>query len=145
MRRLLGYSDMTVEEKADFIVANLDIWWLLFGAYIVFFMHVAGWIAVDAAIMGGLGGPVNRVEYWAAWFFREITAFPLYCYAMAGERVTWRGRGYKLVFDGTVRVDEGCRGKESGGELKGGWREEQEKESIRNEIRRCDSKSNIKL
>lgn len=101
--------------------------------YLVFFLHVVGWIAVDAAIMGGLGGPTDRVEYWVAWVFREVTAFPLYCYSMFGNSVVWRGRGYKLVFDGTVKVDEAE--KEAGCE-KYEWTAEQEKEVLRNEMRR---------
>jgi hypothetical protein len=103
-------------------------------------MHVLGWIAVDALIMGGLGGPVHRKEYWAAWVFREVTAFPLYCYAMAGERVKWRGKGYKLVFDGTVRIDPECMEKERRSSMERvGWKVEQEREVARNEIRRKKS------
>jgi ceramide glucosyltransferase len=103
---------------------------------LVFSMHLVGWVCVDAAIMSGLGGPVKRVEYWMAWVFRELTAFPLYCYAMVGTRVVWRGRGYKLVFDGTVLVDDACAENEKivGGAE--GWKGEQGRQVERNESRR---------
>lgn len=45
---------------------------------------------------------VKTPAFWTAWLFRELTAFPLYCYAMAGSAVEWRGKSYKLKPDGTV-------------------------------------------
>ncbi|KAI8868977.1 hypothetical protein GQ42DRAFT_110401, partial [Ramicandelaber brevisporus] len=38
-----------------------------------------------------------------AWLFREITALPLFIYAVAGNTIIWRGRHYKLLWNGTAK------------------------------------------
>ncbi|KAI8893354.1 glycosyl transferase family 21-domain-containing protein [Globomyces pollinis-pini] len=39
-----------------------------------------------------------------AWFIREIIAFPVYMFAMAGQSITWRDQNYYLYADGTVEL-----------------------------------------
>ncbi|KAL3897224.1 MAG: hypothetical protein SGCHY_003574, partial [Lobulomycetales sp.] len=113
-----------------------------------FLAHTAVWVVADYLIVRGLSGPgvVHRPEYWMAWVFREVTAFPLYVYSMVGNRVSWRGRGYRLVSDGTVRrEDEAGSSKEDTAwrppsrDATWQWRQTQEREVKRRELRRRES------
>ncbi|KAI9312847.1 glycosyl transferase family 21-domain-containing protein [Dichotomocladium elegans] len=51
--------------------------------------------------------PLNLCTFARAWLSREVLALPLYLYAMAGTRVTWRGQDYVCMRDGTaIEVDQ---------------------------------------
>lgn len=41
-------------------------------------------------------------RFLRAWLSREILAFPLYLYAMAGTRISWRDQEYKCMPDGSA-------------------------------------------
>ncbi|OZJ04235.1 hypothetical protein BZG36_04233 [Bifiguratus adelaidae] len=40
-------------------------------------------------------------KFLRAWITREVCALPIWCYAMAGTRIRWRGSYYRLRMDGS--------------------------------------------
>lgn len=69
-----------------------------------FAFHIIVWFMMDLGLFQSFSRrPVDNLRgFIMAWSMREITAFPLYLYAMAGSDVDWRGVPYKLRTDGTA-------------------------------------------
>lgn len=79
----------------------------------VFVAHVLYWFICDLVMVRGL---TQKSRPWPslwwfvrAWIVRELSALPIYIYALStGRRVTWRGKEYLLQVGGTVvEVDKG--------------------------------------
>ncbi|KAG1458699.1 hypothetical protein G6F56_006334 [Rhizopus delemar] len=45
---------------------------------------------------------ISSIHFLRAWISRECLALPLYLYAMAGTRISWRDQEYKCISDGTA-------------------------------------------
>ncbi|KAJ3210301.1 hypothetical protein HDU67_005420 [Dinochytrium kinnereticum] len=69
-----------------------------------FLIHMTFWFLIDVTIATILAPDTtsNLLQFFVAWFVREITALPVYLYACAGSTVEWRGTLYRLKNDGTV-------------------------------------------
>jgi ceramide glucosyltransferase len=46
--------------------------------------------------------PLSLLYFGRAWLAREVLALPLYLYAMAGTKISWRDQQYRCVSDGTA-------------------------------------------
>lgn len=46
--------------------------------------------------------PLPFFHFLRAWASREVLALPLYLYAMAGTKISWRDQEYKCISDGTA-------------------------------------------
>jgi len=69
---------------------------------IFFILHISFWFAVDTEVFRtiqrvapGMGGCKSQYEkpsfaFFYAWLARELLALPIWLYAMAGNRYTWR-------------------------------------------------------
>ncbi|KAI8976509.1 glycosyl transferase family 21-domain-containing protein [Pilobolus umbonatus] len=70
----------------------------------VFFgVHLVLWCLNDYVIYHTLVHQTLPVHlFLRAWVAREVLALPLYIYAMAGTKVSWRGQDYRCVSDGTA-------------------------------------------
>lgn len=66
--------------------------------------HIIVWFLIDLCLFQGLSRkPVDNLRgFIMAWAMREITAFPLYLYSMAGSNVDWRGMPFQMRKGGTV-------------------------------------------
>jgi ceramide glucosyltransferase len=94
----------------------VPLWWV---------GHMLMWLVCDMAVftvfMQSRGGWTNETEQtdvvvveqheqkegvtgmWVlVWLVREITALPLWMYAIAGNHVHWRGRAFRLRSNGTA-------------------------------------------
>ncbi|KAI8822451.1 glycosyl transferase family 21-domain-containing protein [Fimicolochytrium jonesii] len=117
IRKYVTTAATLVEPFTESIVNGLLGSW---GAYRLFAvpphlflpLHFALWILSDVLISTTLDCSVLRdpVKFIAAWCVREVLALPLWCYAMAGRTVAWRGKWYWLRSDGTVTVAGGWGG-----------------------------------
>ena len=58
---------------------------------------------VDPGVMGSWKGIWRLVRGWVG---REMTAFPLWAVAVSGKRVTWRGKKFRFLRDGSVVADD---------------------------------------
>ncbi|KAI9099385.1 glycosyl transferase family 21-domain-containing protein, partial [Phlyctochytrium arcticum] len=66
--------------------------------------HFIIWVLSDWIIATTLDPSTRRskLQFWKAWFVREVSALPLWIMAMAGSTVEWRGKLFWLNSDGTV-------------------------------------------
>ena len=92
------------------ILASLAISHLTHGlvrAWMFFPTHMLAFLAIDLSVRDILvGKPLQGEEWWAfvrAWGMREITAFPIWLFAMLGNEVDWRGRKYRVLRNGETR------------------------------------------
>ncbi|KAJ1922551.1 Ceramide glucosyltransferase [Tieghemiomyces parasiticus] len=72
--------------------------------------HLLAWFVCDLQIFRCLaqGQLPCSFAYWAwVWICRELFALPLYIYAVVGNRVSWRGRQFKLSLQGTITPVDG--------------------------------------
>lgn len=46
--------------------------------------------------------PLPFLHFLRAWISREVLALPLYLYAMAGTKISWRDQEYRCISDGTA-------------------------------------------
>ncbi|KAI7874352.1 glycosyltransferase family 21 protein [Mucor mucedo] len=46
--------------------------------------------------------PLRILNFLRAWISREVLALPLYLYAMAGTKISWRDQEYRCISDGTA-------------------------------------------
>ena len=70
-----------------------------------FWLHMLMWLVSDVVIAIYLSQQsIPDVGFFMlSWLMRELSAFPIYLYAILGSNVvTWRGRAYRLQFGGTV-------------------------------------------
>lgn len=69
--------------------------------------HYIPWLWVDFDVLTSLAGQQlprpELVPFLTAWALREMLAFPVYCYAIVGNNVQWRGATYKVLRDGEVQ------------------------------------------
>ncbi|TPX31536.1 hypothetical protein SmJEL517_g05154 [Synchytrium microbalum] len=67
-------------------------------------MHFIGWIASDTVIAFTIDDSLAKSAdvYFLAWIVREVMALPIWCIAMAGYIVEWRGKPFRLNPDGTA-------------------------------------------
>lgn len=76
-------------------------------------VHWTWWFVNDYLLYGALvrtsslhashaQKPIPFVRFLRAWIWREVLALPLYLYAMAGTRISWRGQEYRCNSDGTA-------------------------------------------
>jgi ceramide glucosyltransferase len=95
--------------------------WIGRGLFLV--VHFGVWAGVDWSVMKALSpeGDLRTWEevgkFWAAWAAREVLALPVWCVAMVGDEVVWRGRRYVVLPNGKAKEVEG----DEGGR-KGWWR-----------------------
>jgi ceramide glucosyltransferase len=81
----------------------------LFGVphWIAFITHYIPWIWVDLDVYSSLAGqPLPWSQYpmfLTAWALRELLAFPIFCYAIVGSNVQWRGATYRVLKHGEVQ------------------------------------------
>ncbi|KII93769.1 glycosyltransferase family 21 protein [Plicaturopsis crispa FD-325 SS-3] len=81
----------------------------LFGIPVWLFalVHFSAWLYVDFDVYASIAGhPVPEGTRWAflcAWAAREVLALPIWCLAMFGSDVEWRGRRYRVLRNGEVR------------------------------------------
>lgn len=82
-----------------------------------FLVHMAAWYLVDVSVFRSLASaaPVVReplspyerpsLAFFQAWCIREVSALPIWIFAMCGNRVEWRDQGQRYVVrrDGTVQ------------------------------------------
>lgn len=77
-----------------------------FPCWLFLFLHFFGVIAVDLDVHESLSGkpltPSIRWPFFEAWLMREILALPIWCLAMAGSQVVWRGKTYQVLRHGEV-------------------------------------------
>ena len=68
-------------------------------------LHVAMWFLCDTLVMARLDPSFVRMPllFVFSWIFKELGAFPIWIMAMSGTTVEWRGVGFHLNTDGTVR------------------------------------------
>lgn len=81
--------------------------------------HLVGWILSDVVIAYTIdssmlkssrrGGCLEVTLYILAWIVRECMALPIWCTAMAGYVVEWRGKPFRLNSDGTASAIVDCR------------------------------------
>ncbi|KAG0226713.1 hypothetical protein BGX31_007192 [Mortierella sp. GBA43] len=66
--------------------------------------HVVMWFLIDLSLFQALSGENmdNIRGFLMTWSLRELTALPLYAYAVAGSTVDWRDQSFYLLRDGTV-------------------------------------------
>ncbi|KNE61851.1 hypothetical protein, variant [Allomyces macrogynus ATCC 38327] len=72
----------------------------------LFAIHTLAWLVVDYLLAKKLVAPAPALPWYrfaATWLAREVTALPLYLWAMAGACVAWRDATYQLLPGGTVR------------------------------------------
>lgn len=77
-------------------------YWILFGLF--YGLHLAAWYYVDTQVLLSLQGghplpDAERRYFFPAWCMRELLAFPIWLWAMAGSTVTWRGKRYRILQD----------------------------------------------
>ncbi|KAJ3388741.1 hypothetical protein HDU92_001376 [Lobulomyces angularis] len=76
-----------------------------FNVYLTLILHFLFWFTSDYLILKTFNPlEVNAIEFWLSWLFREITALPVYCFAISGSCVNWRGKTFHLLSDGTVTL-----------------------------------------
>jgi ceramide glucosyltransferase len=71
--------------------------------------HFILWHLVDLDVYASLAGhPLPLSKWWSflvAWLVRELLAFPLWLFAISGNKVEWRGKRYRMLRNGeAVRV-----------------------------------------
>lgn len=73
------------------------------------------WVSLDVLILAILSPElVFSLGFWCAYIVREVTALPVFLWALFGDVVEWRGKMYVLNSDGTVREKEvGIDGEET--------------------------------
>jgi ceramide glucosyltransferase len=101
------------------MIASISLHYLIgFPIFVFVFLHTAFWLAVDLDVYSSIAGyplPASiRWEFLAGWCVRELTALPIFLYALFGDTVSWRGREYKVLRNGKVSQSE------TGG---GGWQD----------------------
>jgi len=113
--RIRAYSmpGVTVLEPfTESIVSGLVGAWALFHLLLLPFWYVFGvhmllWLLCDLFLVRGFTGawPLHPLRFLFAWLVREVTAFPIYCFALSQSNiVTWRGRSYRLIMGGMVEA-----------------------------------------
>ncbi|KAK3808579.1 MAG: glycosyltransferase family 21 protein, partial [Benniella sp.] len=67
--------------------------------------HFVMWFLIDLSLFQALSGEKvdNLRGFLMAWCLRELTALPLFAYAVAGSTVDWRDQSFYLLRDGTVK------------------------------------------
>lgn len=69
-------------------------------------IHYPLWIFVDLDVYESLAGhplPLSRLwQFLGAWAVRELLAFPIWCVAILGDEVVWRGQKYRMLRNGEV-------------------------------------------
>jgi ceramide glucosyltransferase len=76
-------------------------------------MHWTWWFINDFLLYRTLVGtsslhtfdaqkPLSFLHFLRAWISREVLALPLYLYAMAGTKISWRDQEYRCISDGTA-------------------------------------------
>ncbi|KAG2190236.1 hypothetical protein INT46_006316 [Mucor plumbeus] len=78
-----------------------------------FAIHWTWWFINDCILYRTLVGasslhtldaqkPLPFLKFLRAWISREVLALPLYLYAMAGTKISWRDQEYRCISDGTA-------------------------------------------
>ncbi|KAI8924347.1 glycosyl transferase family 21-domain-containing protein [Entophlyctis helioformis] len=71
------------------------------------------WVIHPGSVRGG--GWTDFRMFALAWLLREVSALPVYLWAMSDSQVNWRGKRYYLHTDGTVEIlRPGCSPKRTG-------------------------------
>lgn len=109
-----------------------------FPLWLFFTLHMAAWYSLDVSFYrtisfaspaqaiqhspyhDGPGASGFRIHFFLAWAVRELSALPIWVFAMLGNKVSWRddGKLYRVRTDGKVveshgkdwidQVAEGC-------------------------------------
>lgn len=70
-------------------------------------LHFILWLYVDFDVFASLAGhpvpPSKRWQFVGAWALREMLALPIWCAAIFGNQVEWRGVRYEVMQNGEVR------------------------------------------
>ncbi len=69
-------------------------------AFLLAVLALAGRLGLGRSIEQRFGGPRN--SYWLLPI-RELLSFAVHIGGFIGSRVTWRGRSYRVLADGTLR------------------------------------------
>ncbi|KAJ3575978.1 hypothetical protein NP233_g735 [Leucocoprinus birnbaumii] len=74
--------------------------------WLTLLIHYPIWIIVDLDVYESLAGhplPASRLwQFLGAWALRELLAFPIWCMAILGDEVVWRGKKYRMMRNGEV-------------------------------------------
>lgn len=74
--------------------------------WLTLLIHYPIWIMVDLDVYESLAGhplPAPRLwQFLGAWALRELLAFPIWCMAILGDEVVWRGKKYRMMRNGEV-------------------------------------------
>jgi len=75
--------------------------------WLTLLLHYLIWVMVDLDVYESLAGhplPVSRLwQFLGAWTIRELLAFPIWCVAILGDEVVWRGKRYQMMRNGEVK------------------------------------------
>ncbi|KAI8384042.1 glycosyl transferase family 21-domain-containing protein [Blakeslea trispora] len=85
--RLFGIS------PAQFLMVHWA-WWFLNDYYLYYLLIRSSSLHANKQL------PVSH--FMRAWISREVLALPLYLYAMAGTKISWRDQEYRCISDGTA-------------------------------------------
>lgn len=120
LRKYIVTAATLAEPFTESIVCGLlgaTGWYLLWGVSIprFFALHWLAWFINDYGLYHRLVStasyskkrgrphePLDLGRFTRAWLSREILALPLYLFAMAGTKITWRGQDYRCLRDGTA-------------------------------------------
>ena len=81
--------------------------------WLTLLLHYPIWVMIDLDVYESLAGhplPASRLwQFLGAWAIRELLAFPIWCVAIFGDEVVWRGKRYRMMRNGEVKhtTDEG--------------------------------------
>jgi ceramide glucosyltransferase len=118
VRKHMVLTATILEPLTECIVLSLLASWSIrrlsgIPMWLVLLIHYPLWIAVDLDVYESLAGhplPLSRLrQFLGAWLLREFLAFPIWCVAIVGSEVVWRGKTYRMLRNGEVEhaVGEG--------------------------------------
>jgi ceramide glucosyltransferase len=115
VRKMMTLPATSMEPFTESIVASLYGAWAvhhLFGVprAVFWVLSMGAWLCADLAVRRALATNVRHVgppqptgRFLLAWAARECLALPIWLYAMAGSRVVWRGKAYRVLASGEAK------------------------------------------
>jgi ceramide glucosyltransferase len=114
VRKMMTLPATSMEPFTESIVPSLYGAWAvhhLFGVprAVFWVLSMGAWLCADLAVRRALATNVRHVgppqptgRFLLAWAARECLALPIWLYAMAGSRVVWRGKAYRVLASGKL-------------------------------------------
>ncbi|KEI41010.1 glycosyltransferase family 21 protein [Mixia osmundae IAM 14324] len=118
VRKYMVTASTLVEPLTESVVCGIMIAYgfnRLLPIWLVLLLHFGSWYATDVAVYHALqrAAPYESgraahdgpgVAFFRAWILRELSALPIWIFAMAGDRVGWRddGKQYRVRSNGEV-------------------------------------------